>query len=206
MMKIALSLLLAAGAAFAQYKVEPAGAPPADLNPAFAALLQKDGVKLAQAGKTLASVWLRTAMPVAPKVPDANVTLPVPQGSFMGVIHFPAAYSDRRGQTIKAGTYTLRFSMFPENGDHQGVAPQRDFFLLVPASEDKDVSAAPGFDELVGWSKKASGTPHPAVLSVWKAEKNVNLGIQQMGEHDWVLQSKIGDTPVAIILVGRAEG
>ena len=52
-------------------------------------------------------------------------------------------------------------------------------------------------------SRKASGTPHPAVLSFWKADSDAP-GFSKQGESDWVLQAKIGDTPIAIILIGLA--
>ena len=125
-------------------------------------------------------------------------------GAVVGVVHFPARYSDRRGQTLKPGVYTMRYSMYPINGDHQGAAPQRDFFLLTPAAEDKDPAAAPNFDTLMNMSRKASSTPHPAVFSVWKAEP-FKPGLAAEGEQDWVLETKLGDIPVAIILVGKVD-
>src|SRR5882762_5012164 len=103
-------------AAFAQYKSEPAGAPPAEVAPAIAQVMQKTGTKITSNG------------------------------------------SDRRGQTIKAGVYTLRYGIMPVNGDHQGAAPQRDFVLMTPAADDKDLNATPNFEALVAMSRKASGT------------------------------------------------
>lgn len=195
--------------AFAQYKTEPAGAPPADLAAGVTALLQKDGVKVVAAdGKVLCEVWMRAAAPAGAAVGEENATLTtVPQGALIGAIRFPEKGADRRGQPIKPGTYTLRYSLHPVNGDHQGVAPQRDFALLTPAAADTDAAALPKFEPLVEMSKKASGTPHPAVLSIWKQEPaDFKPGFEKVGAHDWVLQSKIGEIPVALILVGQAEG
>ena len=59
----------------------------------------------------------------------------------LGVARFPAKYKDRRGQTIKPGVYTMRYGLFPVNGDHQGVAPQRDFLIPSPAALDDDLKA-----------------------------------------------------------------
>ena len=75
--------------------------------------------------------------------------------------------------------------------------------LMTPAADDKDLNAAPGFDTLVNMSKKASGTPHPAVISLWKAD-NAKTGFSQQGD-DWVIQTKLGDTPIAVILIGMAS-
>jgi hypothetical protein len=99
----------------------------------------------------------------------------------------------------------LRLSYHPVNGDHQGVAPQRDFLVLTPAAIDTDPAAMPDFETLMNWSKKASGTPHPAVLSMWKVDDGFAAGFSKMGE-DWVLQTKVAETPIAIILIGKAEG
>ena len=76
--------------------------------------------------------------------------------------------------------------------------------LLVPAADDKDLNAAPSFDALVEMSKKASGTPHPAVISIWKADDS-KTGFSQQGD-DWVLQTKLGDATIDVILVGTAAG
>lgn len=201
MRKLTASLLLLASAAFA-HTVESAGAPPA-----LASLLQKDGIKVMDGKKVVCELWFRTTAPSGPKTAEDNVSLPtIPQGALLGVIRITEKFSDRRGQNIAPGTYTLRYSMFPQNGDHQGVAPQRDFMLLTPIGEDKDPAATPNFNALVAMSRKASGTPHPAVLSFWKQDTDFKAGISQQGEHDWVLQTKIGDVPVAVIVVGKAEG
>ena len=39
--------------------------------------------------------------------------------------------SDIRGKVVKPGVYTLRYALQPQNGDHLGAAPNREFLLLV---------------------------------------------------------------------------
>lgn len=188
----------------AQYKAEPAGPPPSDVSPSIAAALEKNGTKITNNGKAYCEIWFRTTKPSGGKnASEEAVTLPsIPQGALLAVIRFDGQGSDRRGQTIKAGVYTLRYSLMPVNGDHQGAAPQRDFMLMTPAADDKDLNAMPAFEALVDMSKKASGTPHPAVISLWKAD-SPQTGFSQQGD-DWVLQTKLGDTPIAVILIGTA--
>jgi hypothetical protein len=191
---------------FAQYKTEPAGAPPSELNASVVSLLNKEGLKISEGDKVVAEIWFRSSMPTGGKAEDMKSLTEVPHGALLGAIRFPANYPDRRGQQIKAGAYTLRYSLFPQNGDHQGVAPQRDFLLLVPAAADTDGNANLDYKDVTTRSMKAAGTPHPAVFSVWKADAaDFQPGISQLGEHDQVLKTKIGDTPIAIIIVGRAE-
>ena len=129
-----------------------------------------------------------------------------PTGALFGVARFPARHSDRRGQTIKPGVYTLRYALFPLNGDHQGVAPQRDFLLLSPAAADTDPSAKPDYETLMTMSRKASGTPHPLVFSFWKDDSGAAQGVEAAGDSDRVLHVKIGGVPAAMIIIGKHEG
>lgn len=202
-----LSLSLAAGASAAE-KVDPAGAPPAELNATVSSLLAKDGYKVTGPdGKVICEIWLRAAMPAgyASKEESVSMTMIAP-AALLGAVRFPTRYADRRGQTIQPGVYTMRYGNYPQNGDHQGAAPQRDFMVLSPAADDTNGAANPDFDPLMKLSRKASGTPHPAVFSFWKGEGDGKAGFHKEGESDWVLKSKIGEVPVAIILVGKAEG
>lgn len=192
-------------AADGSYTLGSAGGPPAEAAPAIAQALQKDGIKISNNGAAYCEIWFRTEKPAGAKSSEENVTLPlIPQGALVGVIRFDGQGADRRGQTIKAGVYTLRYSIMPVNGDHQGAAPQRDFLLLSPAADDRDLTSTPGFDALVAMSRKASGTPHPAVLSFWKSDTDTP-GFSKQGDTDWVLQAKLGDTPIAVILAGVAS-
>ena len=208
-MKYFLLVLFAmSGAVFGQdYKMEAGGAPPSDLPPAFASLMSPKGYKISGPSGAYCEIWFRGSLPSGKKSSEDSVAFPtIPHGALIGAIRFPGQGADRRGQQIKAGTYTLRYSNYPVNGDHLGVAPQRDFLVLTPAAEDKDPNATPGFDELMAMSKKASGTPHPAVLSLEAPPSGGSVpGIAKEGDHDWTLAVKIGETPVAVIVIGKAE-
>ena len=202
-MRVFLFAAIFSAVSFGQYKAEPAGPPPSEVAPSIGAALQKDGTKITNNGKPYLEIWFLASNPPAGK-PDEGQTLSVAQGALLGVIRFDSKGQDRRGQGIPPGVYTLRYSLIPVNGDHQGAAPQRDFVLMVPAANDKDLKAAPAFDALVDMSKKASATPHPAVLSLYKADSDFAAGFAKQGDTDWVLQTKVGDVPIGITLVGIA--
>ena len=203
-LRLWLPVLLCAASAMAQYKAEPAGPPPPEIAPSIAGALQKNGTKIANGGTAYCEIWFRADKPTGGKnASEEAVTLPsIPQGALLAVIRFDGKGSDRRGQNIKPGVYTLRYSLMPVNGDHQGAAPQRDFILMSNAADDKDLNAMPSFEALVGMSRKVSGTPHPAVMSLWKAD-DAKTGLNQQGD-DWVFQTKLGDIPIAVILIGTA--
>jgi hypothetical protein len=208
MKSLSAFVLVTCSVAFGQdYKMEPAGAPPSDLNPAFAGMMSKQGYKiLGPNGSVYCEIWFRNSLPSGPKASGDSIAFPtIPHGSLMGAIRFPGQGADRRGQPIKPGLYTLRYSLYPVNGDHLGVAPQRDFLVMTPAAEDKDANATPAFDDLMVMSRKASGTPHPAVLSLEPPAGGNTPALAKEGEHDWALSVKVGDTPIALIVVGKAE-
>lgn len=203
MNRFAVAFLASALLAFG-HTAESAGAPPSEVDPAVAAVLQKDGVRIKDGAKTVMELWFVNAAPSGPQTAESNVSLTtVPHGSLLAVVRYPEKGADRRGQGMKPGVYTARLSFFPPDGNHQGVSEQRDFLLLSLAAADKDPKATPDYATLTAASMKASGTPHPAVLSLWKADaSNFKAGVAQEGEHDWVLQHKIGDLPIAVIVAG----
>lgn len=208
MKKLIANFLIAAVCVFGQYTIAPGGAAPADLDAGFTAMLEKSGTKLMKGDQQVAEIWFRAALPAAAKSSEPNISMGmVPHGTLLAVMKVDVVHADRRGQQVKPGTYTMRYSYFPENGDHQGASPQRDFMLLTPTRIDKDSTVVPNFDQIVDWSRKASGTPHPCVFSFWKEDpKMYKDGIlDKQGEHDFVLMHKLGDIPVSIILVGKAE-
>ena len=188
-----------------QYKSEPAGAPPSDLAPAVVSALDSNGTKISKAdGTAVMEIWLRKTAPSGPKNSGDAIALPgIPTGAFLGVVKLESKGEDRRGQQLQAGVYTLRYVLMPSNGDHLGAAPQRDFAALVPAADDKDPSSTPDLDAAVKMSTKASGTAHPAVLSMSSGSGSTSF--TKEGDHDWTLNTKIGDLPVSIILLGRVE-
>jgi hypothetical protein len=201
-------LLLVVFSAIAQdYKLEPVATAAPGLPAPYSAAIQSSGYRVNGASGAWCEVWLAKTLPVGPKPDDAAISFGLAQGALIGVIRFPDKGADRRGQVIPAGVYTLRYSLFPVDGAHSGVAPQRDFALLTPISADPDPAAKPGFDDLVKMSGKASGTPHPAVLSMETPPTGATApSVVKEGEHDWTLTLKAGELTFSIIVVGKAEG
>lgn len=188
-----------------QYRADKAGPPPGELAPPIARSLGQTGFQITIDRMPYCEIWLRASFPPQAPSKEENVTLPnIAVGTLLGVIRFDGNGRDRRGQIIRPGVYTLRYGIMPANEAHQGAAPQRDFLLLIPAAEDRDIDAIPNFDQLVALSRKASGSAHPAVLSVWRAPAD-STGFSEQGDSDWVLESKVGDTPIEIIVAGTAD-
>jgi hypothetical protein len=201
----ALFAVFFASAALAQdYKVEPVTTPAPGLPAAYSSEIQGQGYRVVGPSGAWCEIWFRNTIPTGSKPSDPTVALPIAQGTLLGVLRFPKEGADRRGQMIKPGVYTMRYSNFPTDGAHQGVAPQRDFMLLSPIANDPDPKAMPEFEKLVAQSK-TSGTTHAAVFSLEPPSGSTFPAITKEGEHDTVLNVKVGSLPLAVIVAGKVE-
>ena len=148
--------------------------PPKDLSDAVKALLDKKAMTVSDdKGKPVCTVWPAKAIESKATADQARAGLKyahVEQTTVVGVIQFPAEWRDYRKQKIKAGVYTLRLALQPEDGDHQGTAPYNEFCLLIPAAQDKapDTMTAEELHEL---SAKSTGRTHPGIMLLFPNPK-----------------------------------
>ncbi len=158
-------------------------------------------------------IWLRAGVPAADKSETAGaVYTGLAESALVGVINFPKATNDFRGQAIKAGTYTLRYALHPTDGNHMGISPVRDFLVMIPLNVDQDAEAVYKFAELVKMSAKASGTNHPAVASLVMPDADAtvipSLASNEHGHLIFTAKVKTqagADMRIAIVVRGRAE-
>jgi hypothetical protein len=195
------------------YKVESIGElKEATVAEAVRGALEPKGVRVINdSGKPVCEVWFGKEIPSIKNEVSGASFGQIPEGAFVGVINFPSNISDFRGQGIKAGFYTLRFALSLQDGNHLGVSPARDFFLLCPPGEDKDPSTQLKTEDLLKLSRTASGTGHPTVWFVGQATSDKDLPKVAKNEHGHViLETKISTTsgPLAIgmVVVGQTEG
>ena len=122
-------------------------------------------VKLAD-GSVLCDIWLRNGVPSGKNEAQGAAYTSLADSALIAVVTFPQQATDFRKQAIRPGTYTLRYAVHPQDGNHLGISPIRDFLLLVPLASDQDPATKYKFEELTTLSKKASGTNHPCVMSL----------------------------------------
>jgi hypothetical protein len=157
-------------------------------------------------------LWIRKSVPAQPKKDIEDLAYPqLAESTLVGVIRFSQPAADFRGQRIPAGFYTLRYELIPNDGNHLGVAPNRDFLLLVPAASDADPKAQFKFEELVALSREATGTKHPGPLSLAQADGMVTAAAISKDDQDhWIFSAPVklasGDEiPMALVVKGRAQ-
>jgi hypothetical protein len=148
--------------------------PPKDLSDAVRAVLDTKAMTVTDdKGKVLCTVWAAKALESKATADQAKAGLKyahVEETTVVGAVQFPDEWRDYRKQKIKAGAYTLRLSIQPEDGDHQGTAPYNEFCLLIPAAADKapDVMEAKDLHEL---SAKATNRKHPGIMLLFPNPK-----------------------------------
>ena len=94
--------------------------------------------------------------------------------------------------------------LHPEDGDHMGAAPSRDFVLLTPAAADTEASSNYGFDDLVELSYKV-GNSHPTIARAEMADGDGSPNIWQNDLEHWVVDLKMVGEPIGIVVYGHAD-
>lgn len=203
-----LLICLSAVVASAQPTIETIGAIKVHVPDPVKAAISDSGYRVVVDGNVLAEIWMAKSAAAEKNGSDAALYPNFASGAFYGVITFPNGAGDFRGQKIPAGTYTLRYQLLPGDGNHMGVAPNPDFFLLVPVDVDANPADKIPYPALVKLSAKAAGTSHPAAFSLAAAgEKSPGVAPDESGHLVATVPLKLGSTDikVGIIVKGSAE-
>lgn len=174
------------------------------------AVLETSGYRVhPQDGKPV-ELWLRRDVPVQPPQQVIGVAFgQLPESVLVGVARFPEGWSDFRGQHLRPGVYTLRYARYPADGNHMGVSQYRDFLILSPAASDPEPAAVHSFDELMALSRKASGSNHPAVMSLEPPQAEAFPSVYENWDGNTALALEVpvtsGKLPLALVVKGQAE-
>lgn len=155
----ALAFVLASGVANAQLSATKLDAPaPGEIAAPIRSLLTPAAT--ITAGAATLELWVVSALPAS-----GGDWSGVAEGAIVGALRVAGTFKEIRGKTVKPGVYTLRFGLQPQNGDHLGASPFREYLLLSPAAVDTDAKPL-GFDGTVALAKQTLGASHPAALSL----------------------------------------
>lgn len=179
---------------------------PSELKPEFREALAT-GFRVSIDGKTAAELW--PAKEIAETRQEKAILGArfgqVAEGGLVGIVRFPEKWSDFRGKPVAAGTYAMRYGIEPADGNHMGVSEYRDFLLLVPIASDVGPKSFPAGDALYAASRKASGTNHPAVMSLVPAPAGATAPSASSGEGMVTASFKAGTITLAVVLKGHAQ-
>lgn len=161
-------------------------------------------------GSVLCDIWLRQQIPTTgTKEAEGTLFPEIAPSTMLGIISFPKQGSDFRGQAIPAGFYSLRYELLPNDANHLGVSPNRDFALLVPVGNDPDPKAEFKYPDLVALSRKAANTQHPAPFSIVQAGAQMP-GVAKDDQDHWIFSAKLRfasgeEIPFGLIVKGVAQ-
>lgn len=199
------AFLVLAQAGAADFAVRP-GAPLPEVVPeATRDMVAQEGVSVQSGDAAVVRFWMRTAPFDGDPASGFGVRFDnIPEGAFLGVVEFPDRGSDFREQAVPPGVYTIRFGLHPEDGNHMGVAPSRDFALLAPVDKDLEVAKNYDFDGAVQLSADV-GNPHPTVARLELPEADAGPNLWENDYEHWILDIAVADTFVGIVVDGHAE-
>jgi hypothetical protein len=207
LLMFAFAMLASARAQAQGYTVDVTNdAPPESLSAAVRDTLAPKGLRVTTPSGPLCEIWLRKAVPGGAASQELGVVYPqIQTGTLVGAMVLNADVKDYRRQVVHSGVYTLRYALSPVNGNHQGVAPQRDFLIAIPADLDKD-PAALSENQTIEASRKSTSTNHPSVWSLVPGEGNASAKpamSQDTGADLWIVQFSvpIAGSPVRMGLV-----
>ncbi len=201
------------------YSIAPLKEAPTGLAPQILERLETTGYRIS--GKdVVCDLWLVKEATLKAKFQSTEqVRYPFAPGSLLGAMRFPetAEPGDFRGQNIKPGTYTLRYGLQPNDGNHLGTSEVRDFALCCPPKEDMDPKPVTPMTALFKLSAKSAGTTHPTVFllapppEASHGEPSVKMNEEK---HQLVISvnanGKSGDKavkfPLELVALGKSEG
>ena len=189
--------------------------PPADaLSPEIAGLLSPTGFKVTEGTRVVCEVWLCKEWPIAADAKTTGeINYPLTPGQVFGAIRFGRKAADFRDQEVPAGVYVVRYAQQPVDGAHVGTFPTRDFCALLPAAKDR-LAAVLDYKTLTTLSKETTGTAHPAIRPLLKAQEGESPAIRSDEEKMWTMVRLTGktrqgaaalkDLPIELVVAGKA--
>jgi hypothetical protein len=130
-------------------------------------VLQSKAIKVVSNDQTMLELWPRQELPLKSKPSSTDSLAAIPETTLVAVISIQrAGLQDYKGNDIPSGTYTARFGLQPQDGDHLGTADFSTFLVLIPAESDKELGGIDKFKPMVKASGKVTPSGHPAILSL----------------------------------------
>lgn len=143
-------------------------APPAELGETIKAELGKQAYTISAGDKPMYELWLRKALPLKSAISSPSKALDaIGQTTLMGAMKILGDERDYRDDELYPGTYTVRFGLRPQDGNHLGTSDHLYFAVLIEAKNDQELGKISRSKQLTRASSKTSATDHPMILSLY---------------------------------------
>jgi hypothetical protein len=141
--------------------------PPKQLSEPIRAALQSKALQLLDGDKPVYEFWLAKEVALKGKPASLEKALDsVEATTLLGAVSIPTALRDYRNDELPAGTYTMRFALQQQDGNHLGTTDYLTFAVLVRAELDAKLDTFPTYKSLVRSSARDTTTEHPLTLSL----------------------------------------
>jgi hypothetical protein len=190
-------------------------APPKEVSADVAKVLSDTGYRVTADGKVVCDIWLAKQWTAKARfTPTLSMLYPLEPGELIGAIRYPKRAGDFRNQQIRAGVYSVRFGLQPEDGNHVGTSMTRDFLVLLPAAKDTRPARIGDVMMLFKQSAEVTRSTHPAILAVLEVPADAKSpAVRHLEDRElWSVRltgkSKAGertsDLPIEFVVVGHA--
>ena len=147
--------------------------PPKELDASIRAKLRTKAVELLDGENPVYGFWLSAELPLQSKPASAGKALDaIKQATLLGVVAVSRDQRDYRDDELRAGIYTMRFALQPQDGNHLGTSEFNYFAVLTPAKMDNKLDGISDYKALVKASSKETSTDHPVILSLRPASSD----------------------------------
>lgn len=204
----------------ADEKVDVLKEAPPGLSAEVAGAIGETGFRISGKDGVICDVWLAKEIPLKPKFKSSlRIKYPFQPGQLVGVIRYPSGSkpNDFRGQALKPGTYTLRYGLQPDDGNHLGTSDIRDFLVGCPPDKDTSAKRIEDIKALFKLSATSAGSTHPAIfLLIPPPDKPFDSPkvTHDDDKHLVIFQTngsgkddgKAVAVPLSVVTVGKTEG
>src|SRR3989475_11860580 len=147
--------------------------PPKELDTSIRAKLQTKAVQLLDGEKPVYEFWFSAEVPLQSQPASAGKAMDaLKQATLLRAVAVSRDQRDYRDDELRAGVYTMRFALQPQDGNHLGTSEFNYFAVLTPAKIDNKLEGIFDYKALVKASSEETSTDHPVILSLRPASSD----------------------------------
>ena len=157
--------LLTLCAQAADFAVKTAETPvPKELGESIRAALEPKSIQLTQDGKPVLEIWLRRDVPLKNAAAKLDS---LAEATLVGAVAVRGGgLTDYKNNEVPQGTFTARYILQPQDGDHLGSAEFNYFIALIGTDTDKELTGLDKYRPVTKASGKLTPSGHPLIISL----------------------------------------
>lgn len=180
---LGLSLLLSGLIQASEFSVKSVTkAAPSELGDSIKGELGEEAIQISKGDKPLYEFWLASSVTLNSAIDAPNRALSaIKQTTLLGAVKVIDSERDYRDDELFDGTYTIRFGLRPDDGNHLGTSNYRYFAVLIAAKNDQELGKITRSRQLVKASSKTNPNDHPLILSLFPVNSSdkAELSVQE---------------------------